>query len=180
MIPRNVRVSEAPSYGRAGDPPRSALLGSRRVLRPRQGGGRAWLSVESDAGWRRSCRPRATSRRDACTSLPVELIRPNPRQPRARLDDAGVRELADSIKEHGVLQPVLVRPLAGSGLRADSRRAPLARGPARGPRTRAGDRAARARGAAARARADREHGARGPRTRSTPRRHARRSSRSSG
>jgi ParB family chromosome partitioning protein len=45
----------------------------------------------------------------------VELIRPNPRQPRASLDDEGVRELAHSIGEHGVLQPVLVRPLAGSG-----------------------------------------------------------------
>jgi ParB family chromosome partitioning protein len=52
---------------------------------------------------------------DILHQLPVELIRPNPRQPRASLDDAGVRELAGSIKEHGVLQPVLVRPLAGSG-----------------------------------------------------------------
>jgi ParB family chromosome partitioning protein len=47
--------------------------------------------------------------------LPVELIRPNPRQPRSSLDEDGVRELAQSISEHGVLQPVLVRPLAGSG-----------------------------------------------------------------
>jgi len=47
--------------------------------------------------------------------LSVDLIRPNPRQPRSSLDDEGVRELAQSITEHGVLQPVLVRPLAGSG-----------------------------------------------------------------
>jgi ParB family transcriptional regulator, chromosome partitioning protein len=47
--------------------------------------------------------------------LPVGLIRPNPRQPRSSVDDEGVRELADSITEHGVLQPVLVRPLTGSG-----------------------------------------------------------------
>jgi ParB family chromosome partitioning protein len=47
--------------------------------------------------------------------LPVELIRPNPRQPRSGVDDDDVRELAASISEHGVLQPVLVRPLAGSG-----------------------------------------------------------------
>ncbi len=47
--------------------------------------------------------------------LPVGLIRPNPRQPRSSIDDEGVRELADSIAEHGVLQPVLVRPLTGSG-----------------------------------------------------------------
>jgi ParB family chromosome partitioning protein len=47
--------------------------------------------------------------------LPVDLIRPNPRQPRAALDDEDVRELAQSIGERGLLQPVLVRPLAGSG-----------------------------------------------------------------
>ncbi len=52
---------------------------------------------------------------DVLHQLPVELIRPNPRQPRGGLDDGGVRELAESIKEHGILQPVLVRPLAGSG-----------------------------------------------------------------
>ena len=42
----------------------------------------------------------------------------DPAQPAAAphfADDDGVRELADSIKAHGVLQPVLVRPLAGSG-----------------------------------------------------------------
>jgi ParB family chromosome partitioning protein len=52
---------------------------------------------------------------DVLHQLPVGLIRPNPRQPRGGLDDGGVRELAESIKEHGILQPVLVRPLAGSG-----------------------------------------------------------------
>ena len=52
---------------------------------------------------------------DTLHDLPVELIRPNPRQPRTSLTDDGVRELADSIKAHGVIQPVLVRPLAGSG-----------------------------------------------------------------
>jgi ParB family chromosome partitioning protein len=45
----------------------------------------------------------------------VDLIRPNPRQPRSSLDEETVRELAQSIGERGVLQPVLVRPLAGSG-----------------------------------------------------------------
>jgi ParB family chromosome partitioning protein len=35
----------------------------------------------------------------------------NPSQPRTRFDPASIRELADSIKERGVLQPVLLRPL---------------------------------------------------------------------
>ena len=45
--------------------------------------------------------------------LPVELIDPNPRQPRSSLDDESLVALADSIRARGVLQPVLVRPLVG-------------------------------------------------------------------
>jgi ParB family chromosome partitioning protein len=45
--------------------------------------------------------------------VPVELIEPNPRQPRRHLDDGSLVALADSLRERGVLQPVLVRPLAG-------------------------------------------------------------------
>jgi ParB family chromosome partitioning protein len=45
--------------------------------------------------------------------LPVELIRPNPRQPRRQFDESALVGLADSLKERGVLQPVLVRPIPG-------------------------------------------------------------------
>lgn len=41
-------------------------------------------------------------------SLEVDSIDPNPRQPRQKLDEAGLQELADSIREHGVVQPVVV------------------------------------------------------------------------
>ena len=44
-------------------------------------------------------------------SLPLERIKPNPAQPRARFDPTLLAELAASLREHGVLQPVLVRPL---------------------------------------------------------------------
>ena len=47
--------------------------------------------------------------------LPLDAVRPNPAQPRQRFDDAGLDELAASLREHGVLQPVLVRPLDGGG-----------------------------------------------------------------
>ena len=43
------------------------------------------------------------------TELAVEMISPNPFQPRKRFDDTTLRELADSIKASGVLQPLLVR-----------------------------------------------------------------------
>jgi ParB family chromosome partitioning protein len=45
--------------------------------------------------------------------IPLELIEPNPRQPRRDFDEAGLLALADSLRERGVLQPVLLRPLAG-------------------------------------------------------------------
>jgi ParB family chromosome partitioning protein len=44
----------------------------------------------------------------------VDRITPNPEQPRLAFDQETLDELAASIKEHGVLQPILVRPLAGN------------------------------------------------------------------
>jgi ParB family chromosome partitioning protein len=46
--------------------------------------------------------------------LPLGSLVPNPRQPRRDFDDEALSGLADSIKTQGVLQPVLVRPVAGS------------------------------------------------------------------
>jgi ParB family chromosome partitioning protein len=50
---------------------------------------------------------------DELRELPLELIAPNPRQPRRRLDEESLQALAGSLGERGVLQPVLVRPRAG-------------------------------------------------------------------
>jgi ParB family chromosome partitioning protein len=41
----------------------------------------------------------------------IDRIEPNPEQPRLAMDEATLNELASSIREHGVLQPILVRPL---------------------------------------------------------------------
>jgi ParB family chromosome partitioning protein len=57
-------------------------------------------------------------------------IRPNPRQPRSDIDAEGLKELAVSIEEHGVLQPLIVaKPKAGTGylLIAGERRLEAAR-----------------------------------------------------
>jgi len=43
--------------------------------------------------------------------IPLDRIEPNPDQPRTIFDEAALAELANSIREHGVLQPILVRPL---------------------------------------------------------------------
>lgn len=47
------------------------------------------------------------------TDIAIDQIRPGSRQPRAVFQDAPLAELAASIQEQGVLQPVLVRPVAG-------------------------------------------------------------------
>ncbi len=73
---------------------------------PRRGMGRglgAILAVSGD-------RPPGA---DDLRSLPVEMIVANPKQPRRDFDDAALQALAGSLRERGVLQPVLVRPVAG-------------------------------------------------------------------
>lgn len=45
--------------------------------------------------------------------LPVDLIAPNPRQPRQVFDEESLLALSESVRERGVLQPVLVRPCPG-------------------------------------------------------------------
>ena len=44
---------------------------------------------------------------------PIEFLRPNPRNPRKRFDDAELDELSASIKERGIIQPVVVRAIPG-------------------------------------------------------------------
>ena len=55
----------------------------------------------------------AVERSHELRELPVELIAPNPNQPRHRFDEESLQRLAESVAERGVLQPVLVRPRHG-------------------------------------------------------------------
>jgi len=77
--------------------------------------GRRGLQVDDPlaAGGEHPARPRSPA--DATTDsrlrdIPLEQIRANPGQPRKRFDDAALLALADSIRERGVLQPVIVKP----------------------------------------------------------------------
>jgi ParB family transcriptional regulator, chromosome partitioning protein len=77
------------------------------VAKPKPGMGRgldAILSVSTEA---------SKTGGEELRELPVELISPNPRQPRRRFDEEALQALAGSLGDQGVLQPVLVRPKAG-------------------------------------------------------------------
>jgi ParB family transcriptional regulator, chromosome partitioning protein len=47
--------------------------------------------------------------------VPIEFLRPNPRNPRRDFSGAQLDELASSIKERGIIQPIAVRPVRGAG-----------------------------------------------------------------
>lgn len=48
--------------------------------------------------------------------VPIEKIRANPNNPRRHFSDSDLADLANSIREHGVVQPILVRPAKGEDL----------------------------------------------------------------
>ncbi len=73
------------------------------------GRGLSALLGESDAE-----SPAGVAEAAGAREIPIELIRRNPDQPRRRFGEAEIGELADSIREKGVLQPVLVRPAPGA------------------------------------------------------------------
>ncbi len=49
------------------------------------------------------------------STLRLDQLRPGKYQPRTRMDEGSLYELAESIRSQGVMQPILVRPVAGSG-----------------------------------------------------------------
>ena len=57
--------------------------------------------------------PRSPRGDEALREIPLELVRPNPRQPRRSFDEDALARLAESIRTRGVLQPIVVRPLPG-------------------------------------------------------------------
>lgn len=60
---------------------------------------------------------------DKVIQIPLSQLRANPYQPRKNFNEDGIKELADSIKEHGVIQPIIVRKvLKGFEIIAGERR----------------------------------------------------------
>src|SRR3954454_13295179 len=76
--------------------------------RSRLGRGRASLIGDVGGEAAHLDRPRAQRK------VPIEFLKPNPRNPRREFAEAELRELADSIRQHGVIQPIVVRPVRGA------------------------------------------------------------------
>lgn len=55
----------------------------------------------------------ATEQGEHLTTLRISQVEPNKEQPRREFEPSSLSELADSIREHGILQPIIVRPLEG-------------------------------------------------------------------
>ena len=71
------------------------------------------LGLEALLGPKVSDNPVADSARPS--ALPLAQLRPGRYQPRTRMDEGSLYELAESIKSQGVMQPILVRPVGASG-----------------------------------------------------------------
>src|SRR5882724_3625234 len=77
---------------------------------PRSRLGRGLAALIGDAGDESSAIERVRSQR----RVPIEFLRPNPRNPRRVFAEAELEELAASIRERGIIQPILVRTMRGS------------------------------------------------------------------
>ena len=85
-----------------------------RPIDPRSGDPKALArAVTALVGAPPESRPVAESRSGDIQHVPLSRITRNPAQPRTQFDPATIKELADSIRERGVLQPVLLRPADG-------------------------------------------------------------------
>ena len=72
--------------------------------------GRGLASLIGDVGGETAQPERPRNNR----KVPIEFLKPNPRNPRRTFSDAELGELADSVRQHGVIQPIVVRPVKGS------------------------------------------------------------------
>jgi ParB family transcriptional regulator, chromosome partitioning protein len=73
--------------------------------------GRGLATLFGEAGVRAAAQPDGAGYRGA-QSVPIEAIRPSPFQPRRHFAEAELDALAQSIREKGIVQPLLVRPVA--------------------------------------------------------------------
>ena len=112
IIPRNIRLAEAPSFGLP-----------IALYEPKSSGSIAYYNLTKEVIKRVNTTESIRKGLDALIpnvipktqfaieQIPIDLIKPNPFQPRQYFDESTLNELAQSIKNHGLNQPVLVRKI---------------------------------------------------------------------
>ena len=126
VIPRSIRLAEAPSYGKPillydlrSRGAESYIKLAKEILANEQGLSKLLAGRSVRASPR--CFPAAPRRRPnhirrpasaprRCPHLPIDLIDPNPLQPRTVFHPDRLQELAHSIRTNGIIQPLIVRP----------------------------------------------------------------------
>jgi ParB family chromosome partitioning protein len=84
-------------------------MSSTSIRKPLSRLGRGLSALIPDASTPESAAA-APATTDGLRQLPIEALEPGPFQPRGGMDRGSLEELAASIREHGILQPILVRP----------------------------------------------------------------------
>ena len=79
--------------------------------RPAKGLGMGLQALLGEAGRPASPSDAPSPSRGGVREIEIVRIKPNPQQPRIQFDETALDELADSIRERGVLQPILLRPV---------------------------------------------------------------------
>ncbi len=98
LIPSGPAVPEDPVAGRTGNSPVDMVIGGRGYEGAAAAGPSGGVASGSVAG-------------AVYQEVPTGVIVPNPRQPRQAFDEESLAELEHSIREFGLMQPIVVRPL---------------------------------------------------------------------
>jgi ParB family chromosome partitioning protein len=83
-----------------------ALLGGNPIAKPPQAPASPATSPQDTQ--------RAAETREGVQRVPLDRIRPSPFQPRKEFSEEALRELADSVREQGIVQPLIVRERGGA------------------------------------------------------------------
>ena len=75
--------------------------------------GRGLSALLGDQSVTQAVAPTEPARPANTPEVPIDLIHANPDQPRKSFNKANLEELAASIREHGIIQPVVLRPNPG-------------------------------------------------------------------
>lgn len=90
------------------------MAGKNSVKANSRGLGRGLSALFSDSSnVQEAVKEAILENNEVSRETPIDLIYPNPNQPRRHFDDDELNALADTIKEHGIVQPIVIRPYEG-------------------------------------------------------------------